>query len=84
MLDGNEYVKKEKGKRHKGGTIEIIMNQAEIKIGTNPNGGKAIVAEEITNGIRVLIPLTDEGAKAVADALYGAIIPAREFPKVVK
>lgn len=64
--------------------MEIIMNQAEIKIGTGPTGNKAIVAEETTSGIRVLIPLTDEGAKAVADALYGSIIPAREFPKRIK
>jgi len=58
------------------------MNQAEIKIGTNPNGGKAIIADEIMSGIRVLIPLTDEGAKSVADALYGGIIPAKVMPKV--
>jgi len=63
--------------------IEIGMAQAKINIGTSPDGGKVIMAEDIQSGIRMILPLTAEGAKAIADALYGSVIPVRVMPKVV-
>lgn len=60
--------------------MEIIMGEAEIKIGTRDDGIKAIVAECPRSGIRVIIPLTEESARAVATALAsGIILPIMEI-----
>jgi len=60
--------------------MEIIMNEAEIKIGTRADGIKAFVAEESRSGIRVIIPLNDEAARAVAAALVSGIVVTDKLP----
>jgi hypothetical protein len=60
--------------------MEITMVGANIKIGTNANGDRAVVADDEKSGIRVIIPLTAEGARIVAEALNNVIVIAKEIP----
>jgi len=62
--------------------MEIYMVEAEINVGTAPNGDKAIIAVD-PSGIRVVLPMSDDGARAVAKALTGGItvVPKLELPR---
>lgn len=48
------------------------MVGADIQVGTAPNGDKAVIVVD-PSGIKVIIPMTDEGARAAAQALTGGI-----------
>lgn len=52
--------------------MEIIMVGASIQVGTDPNGGKAVIAQD-PSGIRVIMPLTADAARSLAGALSGGI-----------
>lgn len=55
------------------------MSGADIKIGTAPNGDKAVVAVDMQSGVRVIIPLTPEGATALASGLAGGLVVAHQI-----
>jgi len=57
------------------------MDGADVRIGTNDLGERAIVAIDKQSGIRVLIPLDEAGARAVAEALMaGQVVVAQKLP----
>jgi hypothetical protein len=56
------------------------MDGADIKVGSSPDGFKAIIVTDLGSGIEVLIPMTSQSAKAVARALNGGIEVANKFP----
>jgi len=61
--------------------MEIRMDGADVRIGTNDLGERAIVAIDKQSGLRVLIPLDEGGARAVAEALTaGLLVVAKKLP----
>ena len=60
--------------------IELTMTEADIGIGDAPNGMKCIAATDRRSGIRVIIPLDDQAAKAVALKLSSGLILATKVP----
>ena len=61
--------------------MEIMMTGADVAIAKDPLGNTAIVAIDGQSGIRVLIPLTQDGVRAVATALTSNIAIVKDFPK---
>ena len=61
--------------------MDLILATALINVGTGPDGSKAIIAADTQSGLRVIIPLDENGAKAVAAALStGLVIPSGPLP----
>jgi hypothetical protein len=56
--------------------MEIMMDTADINVGKNAQGMRAIVAIDRKSGLRVVIPLDDAGARAVADGLTAGLVMA--------
>lgn len=58
------------------------MEGSEIKVGTRSDGMKAIIATDLKSGLRVIIPLDEVGAKAVATALNNNLVIVPNLPRV--
>jgi len=56
------------------------MTDVVISTGTGPNGLKLFVADDKRSGIRVLIPMDEKAARAVAAALTNGLVIANKIP----
>jgi len=56
--------------------MQIVMDEALVSVGTGPDGNKVMVAIDKQSGLRVVLPLTEQGAKAIAAALSTGLIVA--------
>jgi len=60
--------------------MEIVMDRADIKVGKGNDGTKVIIAEDKMSGIRLVIPLDENGARIVATALIGGLHIVDKMP----
>lgn len=60
--------------------IEIHLSQVLISTGVGPNGTKVLVADDAKSGIRVLIPMDEQSARAIAAALSSGLLVTSKVP----
>lgn len=60
--------------------ITITMTEVVISTGSAPNGTKALVLDDKPSGIRVMVPLDEKSARAVAAALTSGLVVASKIP----
>jgi len=59
--------------------MEIVLHNCNIQVMTNQEGQKVIIFIDPGSKIKIIVPMVDEAAKKIAQALTGASILVPQF-----